>query len=309
MNSTVHACVLRLIWAMAGTISLSASSFAQVQFPVSFDASASNLTSIERTQITSHVQAAGADWIQYVLINGSRSIEVEIGIDDAIATGNGGSATSGFVGVNVRDTFEQGAAAELRTGVDPNGATVDVRFKFNTNYLRNELWLDPNPTLRIDPVPVNRTDAMSVFLHEFGHAFAYNGFNDLNSGLPQPAFWSTFDQWIIPRPSLAARNLFSGPRARAVFGTNPDLTTGNIFHWANSALLQQAVLENGGEPISMDADQAAVLRTNEVSSALIDELMNGVVFVRGSRYRISALDRAVLDDVGIATKLFASGFE
>jgi hypothetical protein len=308
MNSTIRARVLRLILA-AGAISLSAASHAQVQFPVTFDASASNLTSTERTQITSHVQAAGADWIQYVLINGSRSIEVEIIIDETIPFGNGSSVSSGFVGVNVRDMFEQGAAAELRTGVDPNGATVDVRFKFNTDYLRNELWFDPNPRLRIDPVPINRTDAMSVFLHEFGHTFAYNGFNDLNSGLPQPAFWSTFDQWIIPRPSTTARNLFSGPRARAVFGSNPDLTTGNIFHWTNSGLLRQAVANNGGEPISMDADQAAALRANEADSALIDELMNGVVFFRGTRYRISALDRAVLDDVGIAAKLFASGFE
>jgi hypothetical protein len=295
---------LGLVFAFSASISV----HAQVQFPVTFASSANGLTANEQAQIASHVQAAGNAWVRQMLISGARSIEVEIAINDAIPTGNGASITSAFVINNGRDMFEQGATAELKSGMDPNGATVDVRFTFNTNYLRNELWFDPNPALRTDVVPSNRTDAMSVFLHEFGHTFAYNGFNDLNSGLPQTTFWSTFDQWIIPRSNPGARNLFSGPRATAVFGSSPDLTTGNIFHWANSALLQNKVMLST-EPMSVDASVVQHAKANEAVSALIDELMNGVVFVRGTRYQISALDRATLEDVGIPTKLFADGFE
>jgi hypothetical protein len=45
-------------------------------------------------------------------------------------------------------------------------------------------------------------------------------------------------------------------------------------------------------------------------ASLIDQLMNGVVFYRGTRYDISALDIGVLKDVGLMTDgIFSNGFE
>jgi hypothetical protein len=278
---------------------------AQVQFNVSFNATAAGLTATERQALTAHVQAAGAAWMTNLEITGARAIEVDIGLLDSRPTANGGSATSGFISNTAgRDLFEQGLATELRTGVDPNGASADVLFTFNTTYLRNELWFDPNPTQRTDVVPNNRTDAQSVLLHEFGHALAYNGWADLNTGIAPVTFWSTFDRHITPRPSAVSLNYFDGPNALLAFGGRPDLTTGNLFHWANSALAP-----NHGEPISMNLDEASQVKQTSSTAALIDELMNGVVFFRGSRYRISILDRAVLTDAGLNTKLFYSGFE
>lgn len=290
-----------------------------MQFTTTFAGSAAILGVDERAAITSHVQAAGAFWVRELELAGARSIEVEIGLDDTRPTANGGSVTSVFVGVaGGRDVFEQGMAGELRTGLDPNAAAVDVRITFNTNYLRNELWFDPNPSVRNLPVPSNRTDAMSVILHEFGHALAYNGFANPASGQPPATFWSPFDQWMLPGNPV----LFSGPRVLINFGSAPELTRNNIFHWANSPTIKPAAsilpiqIGYAGNPLpnivscdiaSMDAAQ--IERLPGAVQALIDELMNGVVYVRGNRYAISPLDRALLDDVGLPRPIFRDGFE
>jgi hypothetical protein len=288
----------------------SSAASAQVQFPVSFDATAAGLTATEQQMITQHLQAAGASWLQLISIAGARSIEISVGINDARPTANASSVTSGFVSNEAgRNLFEQGVANELRTGVDPNGAAPDMVVSFNTNYLRNELWFDPNPSQRDAPVPMDRTDAMSVCIHEIGHALAYNGWADLNTGVAPATFWSTFDRWISPRATPTTYNYFDGPRALIAYGGRPDLTTGNIFHWTNSTAKQFFTHQEDGEPVSVDLKYAEMIKNGSPNRALIDEVMNGVVFFRGRRYQLSALDRAVLEDAGLPTRLFASGFE
>lgn len=299
---------------------------AQVTFPVSFDSSANGLTPTERANLTSHLQAAGQDWANLLGITAARSIEIRVEVDDSIATFGGSSFTSSFVGViQGRDTFEQGAAAELRNGVDPNGATPDVRIIASSIYLRNELFFDPDPTQRTAPVPNDKTDAMSVALHELGHALAYNGFAD-GAGVPPAGFWSPFDRWML----AGSPTLFDGPTVLQVRGSRPDLTTNNIFHWSNEPIPMRAGVapqtvrwNSDGTPIpnmvcghvpSQDAPLAMRGPSGGPPPGLLSELMNGIVFFRGHRYFISALDLATLADVGLpplagAGRIFASGFE
>lgn len=301
------------------------SAFAQVSFPVSFNSSADPLTAGERAQVTSHIQAAGQQWAAVLDLAGSRSIEVEVGLSNA-PTANGSSVTSVFVAVaGGRDMFEQSAAAELRSGIDPNGAEPDIRITFGTAFLRNELWFDPDPVARTATVPIEKTDAMSVALHEFGHALAYNGWAD-GQGIPPATFWSTFDQWMI----AGTPTLFGGTQAILQFGTAPDLTTNNIHHWDNGPIPRfkqrpdrGAVQWKHGVPIpfpgcdgiiTADAPRPADLvgATGNLPSGLLYELMNGIVFYRGSRYHISALDVATLEDAGLPVRemsVFANGFE
>ncbi len=275
--------------------------------------------------LTSHFQEAGRRWTRELVIAGPRSIEIEIAVDNNIARIDGRSDTSFFVGVfGGRDTFEQGAAHELRTGSDPNGATRDVVINVNLSYLRTEMWFDPDPSSRSAPVPLNRTDAMSLALHELGHALAYNGFANGN-GVPPATFWSTFDRWMIP----GSPALFNGPRAVPTWGTAPDLTINNITHWGNvtfgveklASPSAPVVWRHGAPvptvacegPVSIDASPSLSSSGDATSGAtLLDELMNGVVFIRGSRYTISSLDVAVLSDAGLPINLedlFANGFE
>ncbi len=298
---------------------------AEVVFNVAFDASASMLTADERAEITSHIQEAGRRWVAVIGVAGSRSIEVNVAID-TIPTANGASATTAFIGtIGGRDTYEQGVASELRTGVDPNDAAPDANITFGLDYLRNELWFDPDPASRTAPVPTNRTDAMSTVLHEFGHVLAYNGWADLNDGTPTQPYWSIFDTWIVP----GTPPRFAGPAAVAAWGNAPALTVGNIFHWGNAAALRASeaarcvaprVRENASAPVPLacgtpeSADAPASRDIDWVLGGpdLINQLMNGVVFYRGTRYDISALDLGVLRDVGLiadADTIFGNGFD
>ena len=300
---------------------------AQVSVSVAFDASAGVLTATERSNVTSHLQEAGRRWGSVVALSGPRSVEVTVSVG-AIATASGASLTSSFIGsIGGRDTFEQGVAAEWRTGIDPNGAAADAGVTFGLAYLRNELWFDPDPHARTAPVPLDRTDAMSVLLHEFGHILAYNGFADVNTGQPPPTFWSIWDRWMIPgQPTL-----FSGPASVAAWGAAPELTVGNINHWGNPGpgmdvvlaepCIEMTPLWREGVPIprqcpapgSIDAPasrQGDPIRAISTGGNLIDQLMNGVVFYSGTRYDLSSLDLAVLQDVGFGIeRIFASGFE
>lgn len=302
--------------------------FAQIEFEVEFDVSASVLTTTERDQISSHLREAGRRWLRVIDHVPSATVTIRVHVA-AVPTANAGSATTGFVAVvSGRSTYEQGAAFELRTGDDPNGSEHDVNVAIGLSYLRDELWFDPDPVNRIEPVPNNRTDALSVMLHEIGHALAYNGWADLTTGVPPAAYWSTFDRWFQP----GAPTVFVGPAAVAAWGTPPDVTTGNNKHWGNPTAFapwlhrsrtvsQPPTLWRGGVPlpvlgcglaIGADAPPSAEPHDHlhEGAPSLIDELMNGVVYYRGRRYDISPLDRAVMIDIGLRSDtIFANGFQ
>lgn len=305
-------------WLALGAF-LASSASAQVATQVTFDASANVLDPAERDEIVSHTAEAMRRWSRLLAIDGPRSIEVRVSITDQ-ATASAASAVGIPVGeAEGRQLLEQSVAYELRTGVDPNGADPDMYLQIGLDYLRNTLWFDPDPGARSAPVPSNRTDAMSTFLHEVGHAVAYNGWSDATTGIPPATLWSTFDRWMIP----GSPTLFSGANAVAAWGVAPDLTTGNNKHWGNGTAIAAPRVEwqparpvewrNGlavpplaPAPPSMSPAVAGIA----AQDSLILQLMNGVVFYSGHRYDISPLDVAVLRDVGLPLDaLFANGFD
>jgi hypothetical protein len=286
-----------------------------IKFHIFFDASADVLTDAERTEIESHVRAAGLRWTNTIGFPVPRYIEVEIAIAD-IPTANGASIATAYLGtIDGRETYEQGVAHELRLNDDPNMEERDARITIGLDYLRNELWFDPDPTARSAPVPPDRTDAMSALMHEFGHIIAYNGWADLTTGEPNPDYWSIFDSWFAPGVSPT----FHGPAATSAWGAPPELTVGNIFHWGNASQGAGAGCVAGpiewrfGAPapntcsVPPSADRP---RDADGSPGLVNQLMNGVVFYRGTRYDISSLDVGVLIDVGLMDDaIFGDGFE
>lgn len=225
------------------------------------------------------VVAAGNDWVSHFNLTQSSTLSVQISFA-SIATANGGSTTSSFVGSSGGlNNFEQGAAAELKSGIDPNGASPDILFNVGINgYLQNELWFDPNPVTQAASVPVTKTDARTVFLHEFGHAFGFNGWRNATDGTLPGNYQSTFD--ALSSLNAAAPGgptiTFNGAAAMAQYGGAVPLTFGNYSHVGNSAP------RGGSNLIGTDGD-----------------LMNGVVFYRGTRYQISALDLAIMQDIGL----------
>jgi hypothetical protein len=228
-----------------------------------------NFHSAHYDDLTASTQAAGQQWSNFLV--GSASLEVLISFSNLGPTVTGASLTAAFLehdgGFNI---FEQGAAAELRTGIDPNGLAPDIAFNFNSVYLQG-LFFDPAPLLRSSIVPFDRTDAMSVLLHEFGHAFAFSGWrNSFDATIPAD-YQSTFDRW----QTFDGSNIFfNGPNAMAAYGGPVPLT------WSNSGHVGNDFPRPGAD--------------------LIPDLMNGVVFFLGNKYEISPLDLAILQDSGVA---------
>src|SRR5690606_21330698 len=105
---------------------------AQIQFTLTFDDPQSLLVGHE-SQTESSVLAAAALWARH-LDHGGRQLELSIQVIGTTQTarGFGRSTTSGFVANrNGFDIFEQGAAYEIRTGIDPNGAAHDIEIGLN----------------------------------------------------------------------------------------------------------------------------------------------------------------------------------
>lgn len=245
---------------------------AQVQFDVRF-VDPTGLYTPYYADLTRTVQAAGTQWASRVVTaSGPVNVGVRLTFDPSISTANGTSAASSYVGlVNGLSTYRFGFASELATGIDPNGAADDVLFTVGTGYLANTLWFDPDPNARLAPVPAYRIDAMSVFMHEFGHALAFNGWRDWTTGRLPGGYQSTFDQWVTF--DAAGTPYFTGPRAQAVYGGPVPLTYGNLMHVGN------AFPRPGAD--------------------LVPDLMNGVVYYYQRRYDISALDLAIAADAGV----------
>ena len=245
----------------------------QITYTVAFDDPSQTAADLYQP-IIQHVQASGARWNAYLrpLTNVILEVQVVIPATNPPPRVTGRSTVASPVGmVGGLSLNEQGAAAEIRTGVDPNGAGPDIELVFNPTYLRNQLWLDPDPFQRVTTVPPDRTDAMSIVLHELGHAFAFNGYRDPDTGVLPGGFLSTFDQHVT---GTNDNLVFNGPEAIRLYGDRPvPLNNDFLFHIGNAAPLPGA--------------------------DLLSDLMNGVEFTNGTRYDISLLDVAILADSGV----------
>ncbi len=218
--------------------------------------------------IRANTVAAMDLWTRHLA--GGAAIEIEIALGAGVQRAAGYSLTSGFVrhegGV---DVFEQGVAYEIRTGWDPNGAAPDLRVLLSDDYVTDELWFDPQPGQRWASVPAERTDAVSLLAHELGHALAFNGWWDPPQGQPPLSYGST---WDVLADYDGQALYFVGIAAVALYGGPVPVTVGNNWHIGNAT---------------------------GPGSDLLGDLMNGVAINRGSRYDVSALDLAMLADMGL----------
>jgi hypothetical protein len=255
--------IIVLVQFMAG------SARAVIIFTVSFSNDDSGQFATYYPSITSNMLAAAQTWSQY-FPSTDTTIAIEIQFADN-ATASCSSETSSYVDtIDGIDIFEQAATTKVRTGLDQNDDLPDIVMQLGTNYLVQNLWFDPHPLARVDLVPSDKTDAMSVFIHELCHAWAFTGWIDQFDGTFPGNYESTFDKWT----RFDGTNFFFvGPDAEAIYGGPIPLTYGNIFHVGNDS--------------------------PRPGSDLIPDLMNGVVFRNGQRYYISGLDLAMCADTGV----------
>jgi hypothetical protein len=263
--------------ALAAAASVPPAAQAAITFQVTFDDPGGTYAAYY-DRIRSNLVAAGNEWASYYGNGHSASLQVQLSFSD-VATVSTASVANWFVRQsNGYSIYEQGAAYEILTGKDPNGTTPDIRMTIGRNgYLQNELWFDPSPSKQTATVPANRTDARSVFLHELGHALAFNGWRNAQTGALPGAYESTFDAMVTAGTFNGQPQLyFTGPSARALFGGPVPLTVDSYGHLGNAA-------------------------PGAGSGSLASDLMNGLSFSRGTRYHVSQLDLAILADTGFPT--------
>jgi Ca2+-binding RTX toxin-like protein len=134
------------------------------------------------------------------------------------------------------------------------------------------MFLDPTPATRGE-TPVDRTDGLSVLLHEVGHALGFTGYyNETTNSFG--GYQTPFDQRLRV---IGGQTYFDGPNVRALLGGPVELTDFNYGHYGNS---------NEYPPFTTDP---------------LVGLMNGVVYYRGYNYAISDIDLAMMADMGLGT--------
>jgi hypothetical protein len=232
-----------------------------------------NLLGDKKALMLANAQAAANLWAKE--FNSSVSLEVKI---DVLQTPNnrfgGQSVAKQYIGTyNGHYVAEENAVYELRTGKDPNGTMEDISIWVDPDYLNNEMWLDPHPDLRTDPVPSNRLDGVSVFMHELGHALGFNGY--WSGNVPPADNWiGVYDKFISTDAN--GNRWYVGPNGVAAYGAPIPICKEVVYH------------------------------IGDISTALADRLdhnlMTGNYFMYGYRYNIDAFDRAILKDIGAPLK-------
>jgi PEP-CTERM motif-containing protein len=225
------------------------------------------------SSLANDLSYAAADWEKLFVSRNPSTLNVNVVFDNSPTANSSSLFVMPLYNIGSTWVYQQGAVDTVLNGVHNPWGQYDVTIHIGTSYLTNELWFDPNPA-NIDPVPANKTDAESVFTHEFGHIFGFEGYRDPSTG----ALWfnaeSIFDTWVT---FLNNAPYFTGPDAESVYGGAVPLTVGNLYHVGN--------------PSGPGADL-------EVYPA---DLMNGNVFYRGTKYDISPLDAAIFADLGLTT--------
>jgi hypothetical protein len=255
--------------AVLGVVALAAPARASVTFQLTFE-DPGGAYSAYYAGINSNFLAAGNMWSEHFTSNAS--LQVVVRFTDSVVRASCPSITTALVSQSGgMRTYEQGAAREIRTGTDPNGSEYDMQLQLQPSYLAG-LWFDPSPTQRTAAVPGDKTDAVSVFLHEIAHGIAFNGWRDHFTGSLPADYQSTYDKLV----TFDGTNFwFNGTTADAYYGGKVPLTYGLYHHVGNYA--------------------------PRPGSELKPDLMNGLVFEYGTRYYITPLDLRMIADTGLPT--------
>lgn len=230
----------------------------------------------EHARLIAAARAALDEWGRYVSGRGTLSVELNV-MTTAVGRFAGASTTNVYYGPCAREpapctVVEEQAIHRLRTGLsNPASPTLpDIHIDMSPDYVRRELWFDPDPTARTATVPSNRLDAVSVFTHELGHGLGMTGFRSLTT-FASGRYRSLYDDHIVVAPGALT---FEGPRTVARFGPVPltrTSATQNVYHYGDPS-----------QPSPFD-----------------ELLMNGIVYRYGHRYRVDALDVAIVADLGV----------
>jgi hypothetical protein len=223
------------------------------------------------SSIANDLSTAAAKWEKLFVSETAFTLNVDVNFDNSPTANAASLFTTTLYNVGPLTVSRQGAVDAVLNGVHNPSGPYDAVVNIGTSYLTNELWFDPDP-MKMGTIPINKTDAESIFTHEFGHIFAFNGNRDETTEALLSNSESTFDALVSFLNNVP---YFTGSYAESVYGGPIPLTVGNMYHVGNPS------------------GPGAELETYP------GDLMNGNVIFTGTRYTISALDAAIAEDVGL----------
>lgn len=234
--------------------------------------------------VSAGVLAAANMWGANIQGHGTLTIEVNFKNLGGTTLASAGSTTFPFAGnVNGVNIYEHGALYEILTGIDTNGNTSDITVNVSTAYLtKGAFFFDPTHT---QTVPSDKTDFMSVMLHELGHALVFNGFLNNSGKMPTDTdgkpYGTTYDTHIFVSNGQA---YFNGPNVSTVNGGPVLLSSlGNTAHLGVTDLMYPSIADGAkifisDLDIAIAQDSGAPIATDRGDYILLisgDDLFDG----------------------------------
>ncbi|MGB0210885.1 hypothetical protein [Algiphilus sp.] len=239
-----------------------------------------------------NIRAAGALWSR--VIDSDESLVVEVQADSTLPR-FGGTFTNGrYLGDTPQGAlYEPAPLSVVLTGAAPAGPPHLI-ISVNADYLETYYWLDPTPGDRTDETPpFDKTDLVSIAVHEMGHGLGYAGRRIFAEGPDYGAFFT------------GALNLFD---LHSYFGGNGDPLTasGDPNPMSYSGVTSSDIytgpvaLSHVGPGEPLHSQDFYHLGTCGDAPILTGALMNGCSVPTGSapRLTITPLDLALLVDMG-----------
>jgi hypothetical protein len=250
-----------------------------------------------------NVQVAADRWAAE--FRSAHTVKITVRPDRSLPRG-GGTFTVGALYKTIagRKVYEPGPLTRLRTGNNPGDVAGkgDIILSFNLQFTDQHYWLDPSPGSGA-ATPAGKTDWISIVLHELGHGLGIAGrrsFAQANYGALPPTLMSRFDaltSFVGGQATLSGqpnRLLFNGATATKLYGSavplasydfNAYLFSQNFYHLADYA----------DDPTSPSYWKTSCAAPSIDADALMTSCP---VPVAGSHLVITAIDRAILQDLG-----------
>ena len=259
-------------------------------FTISVDDTA-GLGTAEDDAIANDLSAAAEDWAQY--LTGYTTLRIQLNI----VSGSGGSelANAGAtedIGTGTtldgRQLDDPTSLIALTTGTYAPGVASDITVNFLAGNL-GSIYVNPTPTpMPSGTVPSGEYDLVTVFRHELAHGFGVGGLTTPSGFLGSQE--TLFDHYI---GTVGGTVVFTGPNAEVAYG---ELLGSDV-----PTPVPLTTLSNG-EGYAHFANSTLDVNAND--------LMSGLGLPPGTQRDISAMDVAVLEDVGepvTAMPCFAAG--
>lgn len=275
---------------------------------VSFTDNASLSSTVEQ-EIVNDLSAAAAEWGQYIYglapLRVSLTIATTGSFGGELAQGSPGGYIANGQTIDGHKIYEPDSLYALTTGTYSSFSTDVAITVFATPDNLANFYINPNPSVP-GAVPGDKYDLVSVLAHEFGHGLGINGFVNVLSPQATPISSGIAD----PLVAAAAASPYDANLQETVVNTST--VTGAYFVGAAAEAAYGALLGTNtptAVPLTLQpSDQENFYHlANASSDPLGTDLMNGVGIGTGMSVTVSALDVAIMQDIGAPVVCYGRG--